>query len=137
MVLCSLISVIKLWPLSPDQLFVTQELINKTGSLERALLVYLLLVGLYGAVCMAGTSFYDIESWSMLKAAIVHYSTMVVAYVPMALYLGWISPSLQAIAMTLLVLAGIYAAIWLVLYLRCRRTTQQLNELLEKTKARD
>lgn len=137
MVLCSIISTMIAWPLSPDRLFVTQSLLDKMGSLEAALVAHLLLSGLFGAVCMAGESFYDIESWSMLQAAAAHFSTMMLAYVPIALCLGWLQPNPRSIALSILVMAVGYVLIWLVLYLQYKRTTQQLNELLEETKNQD
>ena len=113
-----------------ELLFFTDLLLERVGSEALALLVQTVLSGVYGALCWAGIMFDEIESWGLLKAAVLHYLIIVLGFLPFAGYLGWTSfdpvecltrAGIQALA---------YAIIFLIMDARYRREVEQLNELL-------
>ena len=89
----------------PDKLLVMM------GSEAGALLAQVLISGLFGAIPWAGISFYELDSWGLLKQAVVHYASYTVAF----MILG-------------------YAAGWAIMYMRYKAETKELNELLQEAK---
>ena len=70
------------------------SLLEKTGSEAGAFLMQTLLSGLYGAIGMGGAIVYELEDWSLLKASVIHYLLSTLSFYPIALYLGWMSPTI-------------------------------------------
>lgn len=106
---------------------VSASLLEKAGSLRAAFLWQSLLSGLFGAASFAGTSLYEIESWSLLRTAIVHYLIIEVVYLPLAFTLGWIATATEALIFTL---AGAvaYLIIFLILWAIYRAQVRKLDE---------
>lgn len=108
-------------------------LLAKTGSEAGALLVQMLISGVYGAIPMAGVIIYDFDSWGLLKQAVVHYVTYTAAFLLIGSFAGWVETPAEAALM-----AGIFLVchciIWLVMYARCKAATDELNELLQEAK---
>lgn len=111
-----------------------EPLLAITGSEAGALLAHTLLSGVYGAIPMAGVVLYELDSWGLLKQAVVHYLSYTVAFMVIGVLAGWISPSPADIG----IVAGIFmvghAIIWFVMFTRYKKETEQLNVLLEKAK---
>ena len=91
------------------------------------------LSGVLGAISMAGVSFYDIEDWSLLKTAVLHYLLIMAAYLPIALTLGWIEPKAEQIVLMALLMAAGYALIWVIMYVRYQAEVKKLNRLLKES----
>lgn len=111
--------------------FFSASLLKATGSPFTALLLSMLVCGFYGAACMGGTLFYEIESWPLALATAAHYAVIAAGYLLPALLLRWeLTPG------TLLMIEGImtlgFFLIWLVMYLRYRAQVRELNELMKK-----
>ncbi|MER2235289.1 MAG: DUF3021 domain-containing protein [Candidatus Limivicinus sp.] len=115
---------------------VSDVLVQRIGSETGALIVDLILSGLFGAFCMAGTVFYEIEHWSLAKATFLHYLIVILCFPPLALFLGWVSKPAEILIMT-----GIqtvcFILIWLFMYLRYRAEVKELNELNAKQEQKD
>ena len=111
------------------------KLLKMTGSEAGALLAHMLVSGAYGAIPMAGTLLYELDSWGLLKQAVVHYASYTAAFMCFGIAFGWIDPTLADTG----VMAGIFAVchciIWLIMYNRYRSEVRRLNELLARTKA--
>ena len=122
--------------LSQDGKLVSDTLVERVGSETGALILDLALSGVFGAVCMAGTVFYEIEHWSLAKATFLHYLIVILCFPPLALFLGWVSKPAEILIMT-----GIqtvcFFLIWLFMYLRCRAEVKELNELNAKQEQKD
>ena len=116
-------------------LILPAKLLKMTGTEAGALLAHMLASGAYGAIPMAGTLLYELDSWGLLKQAVVHYASYTVAFMCFGTACGWIGPNLVDMA----IVAGVYAVchciIWLIMYNRYRSEVKRLNELLAKTKA--
>jgi len=104
-----------------------ETLIQKTGSGAAAVFLQNLASGLLGAVCMAGTVFYDLEGWEMTKASVVHCLLCLAAYFSAALFCGWIEPKSGDILLMAVIMTGSYLLIWLFMYLRYRKEAEELN----------
>lgn len=127
----NLISIFSGWP---DAL-VTEMLLQKAGGLCAAFLWQTVLSGVLGAVSFAGMSLYEIESWSLLRIAVVHYLLIEAVYTPVAFALGW-RDSLSGMLLWLLFSAVVYLIIFLIMCAVYRRQVQELNALNEQRKRR-
>ena len=103
----------------------SEELLQRVGSPEAATAVSLLVMGLFGAFCMGGTLFYEIESWPLALATAAHYLVMALGYLIPNRLLCWNMPVKQ-------LLAREGCMIWLIMYLRFRGAVRELNALNEK-----
>ena len=111
----------------PDKLLVMM------GSEAGALLAQVLISGLFGAIPWAGISFYELDSWGLLKQAVVHYASYTVAFMILGYAAGWVeTPADMAF------IAGVFAVghaiIWTIMYMRYKAETKELNELLQEAK---
>lgn len=116
------------------QLVLPPVLLSATGSEAGALLAQMLVSGAFGAIPMAGVAFYRIDSWGLLKQAIVHFATYTVAFVIIGLGVGWIEPIPFDIAVVVGVFAICHAIIWFIMYSRYRAEAKELSMLLQKAK---
>lgn len=116
---------------SPETPLVTEALLRRIGSPAAAISVQALLSGIFGAACIGGIGFYEVEEWSVLRATTSHLALCAGAFIPTSLYLGWLPADAPAIILCMLGFAVAYGVIWLVMYLHYKRLTRELNELLE------
>ncbi len=112
--------------------FAPQKLLDMSGgNAVIAMLLQSLFSGLYGAVCFAGMSFYEIERMPLAVATALHCALIVLLFIPIALLLGWINQ----IEMQLII-SGIqlvcFFIIWLIMYAGFKKQVKELNELQEK-----
>ena len=112
--------------------FASAKLLDMAGGNGTvAMLLQSLFSGLYGAVCFAGMSFYEIERMPLAVATALHCSLIVLLFFPIALLLGWVSD-----IGTLLIISGIqlvgFFIIWLIMYAGFKKQVKELNELQEK-----
>lgn len=105
------------------------------GSIPLAYVTQCLFSGLYGAVCFAGVLFYDIERWPLALATGAHCAAIVLIYIPLGFFLGWLSNIAQ-----MLIVAGIqivvFFIIWLILYLTYKKQVRELNAMQERFQQR-
>lgn len=104
----------------------SEGLMERVKDAKIALLLQLLLSGLYGAICMGGTVVHDIESWPLLRACLIHYAICVLPYPPIALLLGWCRGAAELFLM-IGIITVVYFLIWLILYLIYRAQVRELN----------
>lgn len=109
------------------------HLLAWAGSLPGALLVQTLLSGAVGAAAFAGIGFYDIEGWSLLRTAVVHYLLIEAVYLPIAFALGWVATAAEALV-TAGCMAAAYLLIFLILWLIYHAQVRKLNQLNEARK---
>ena len=102
------------------------ELAGGSGTL--AMILQSLFSGLYGAVCFAGMSFYEIERMPLALATALHCALIVLLFIPIALLLGWVSD-----IGTLLIISGMqligFFIIWLIMYFGYKKQIRELNEM--------
>ena len=115
-------------------LILPAKLLKMTGTEAGALLAHMLASGAYGTIPMAGTLLYELDSWGLLKQAIVHYTSYTAAFMCFGIAFGWIEPTLVDIGIMAGTFAVCHCIIWLIMYNRYRSEVKRLNELLAKTK---
>ncbi len=113
---------------------VSPVLIERTGSVTAAMIMNTLLSGLLGMVAWAGVIFHDPEKfdWGMTKAAVYHFLLIMVFNIPIALYCGWCPPDPLSLLIWVGIMALVYLIVWGIMYLRYKKETAELNELLKK-----
>ena len=109
--------------------FAPQKLLDMAGGNGTvAMLLQSLFSGLYGAVCFAGMSFYEIERMPLAAATALHCALIVLLFIPIALLLGWVSD-----IGTLLIISGMqlvgFFIIWLIMYFGYKKQIRELNEM--------
>lgn len=107
---------------------VTLILLERIGSLRCAMLLELVLVGLYGAICMAGTLLYDVDRLPLSVATLLHCLMCILPFVPLALFLGWCTRLGDILIMSGFQLVAFFL-IWLILYVSYRREIRELNKM--------
>lgn len=101
------------------------------GNIPMAYVLQCLFSGLYGAICFACIVFYDIERWPLALATGAHCAAIVLTYIPLGFFLGWLSNVTE-----MLIVAGCqivaFFIIWLIMWSIYRKQVKELNELNEK-----
>ena len=110
----------------------TKQLLDMAGGNSViAMLLQSFFSGLYGALCFAGMSLYEMERLPLAAATALHCAIIVIFYIPIALLLGWVSGNAE-----ILMIAGIqivvFFIIWLIMYFAYRKQVRELNELTRK-----
>ena len=114
-----------------DMRFCSQDLAAAVGGEGLGVALQFLGSGLYGAACMVGTLFYDVERWSLALATGLHYLIIAVGLV----LCNWLLKWGMGAGILLTVLAGQtvgFFLIWLFMWLRYRKEVKELNELNER-----
>ena len=68
----------------------------------------------------------------MTKAAVLHFLLILAVNVPIALYCGWIKPGFLNLLIWVSIMAFSYFIVWLIMYFRYRKETEELNRMLEQ-----
>ncbi len=117
--------------------FASEKLLDMSGgNAALSMLLQSLFSGLYGALCFAGISFYDIERCPLALATASHCAIIVLTFIPIALLLGWFSNIVSLLIMSCIQLAAFFI-IWLILYAVYKKQVKELNELMAKTKDKE
>lgn len=106
-------------------------LLARVGSPAKASLLTLLVMGLFGALCVGGTLFYEVERWPLALATAVHYLSISLGYLVVDRLLCWEMP----LRLLLFIEGGMtvgFFLIWLSIYLCYKAQVRELNELMEK-----
>ena len=114
--------------LTANDLPVTPVLLERIGSLRGAMLLELVLVGVFGAICMAGTALYDAERLPLAAATALHCVICIGQFIPLSLFLGWCSSAVEILIMASFQLLAFFI-VWLIMYTRYRKEIKQLNEM--------
>ena len=104
--------------------------IGKAG----AIIVQLIISGLFGCVCVGGMLLYEIEKWSLALATFVHYISIMAVFTAASFGLGWFSESLIAYFIAVSCETVGFAIIWIIMYSQWKKTVKEINEDLEKYK---
>ena len=102
----------------------------------REVLPHLFPGGLYGAVAMGSTVFYDIEKWSIARATATHFLLVVGLYCVLVFTMGWFRIEDPVFWIVISIMVVGYILIWLFQYLSYKRKIQQMNNELQMLKAK-
>ena len=92
---------------------------------------YEFMSGLLGLVANGSSIVYEIESWGIRTATIVHYLFCMIAFTSIALILGWFDVGWTLVIM-LAAMTVAYIFIWLFQSFYWKKTIRQMNEDLKK-----
>ena len=126
-VVCNIMSYI----ISGFDYFVSPVFVEAIGNPQAALLIQTLVCGLFGALTIGTTQFYEIECWPLAKATALHWLVVAGGYIPVAFGLRWIDSIRPLIVIEAFMLAG-YFMIWLVICAVYRAQVKELNELQQE-----
>ena len=107
---------------------VSPALVSRMGGEAAAFVAQTLLSGLYGAAIWSGILLYEIESWPLALSTALHYLIVAGLYVPVSLLLGWADNAAQLLLVELVQFV-VFFLIWLLIYLRYKAQTRELNTL--------
>nr|WP_316623472.1 DUF3021 domain-containing protein [uncultured Ruminococcus sp.] len=111
--------------------FASPQLLDMAGGCGTvSMLLQSLFSGIYGAVCFAGMSFYEIERMPLAAATALHCALIVLLFIPIALLLGWVSDIGTLLMISGMQLVGFFI-IWLILYFGYKKQIRELNEMQE------
>ena len=97
----------------------------------------ILLGGIPGAIAMGTTVIYDIEEWSLLRATVTHFLTVMGAMLLACFVLKWFEPwSTPFWIMLAAELVG-YVIVWLIMYLCYKKQVRKLNRLLKENQEKE
>lgn len=115
--------------LASDSPLLSDEVCANRGPL---IVLHISSAGMFGAVAMGLSTVYSIESWSVLKATLVHFFVTVIMYFGIAFLLGWFDPAKwQVWGIVLIAFILAYAAIWLSHWIAYKREIKKLNSDLK------
>ena len=100
------------------------------GNATAAAILQSLFSGLYGAVCFAGMSFYEIDRLPLAAVTAMHCALIILTFIPIALLLGWVDGVIGILIMASVQFI-VYFIIWLIIYAYCKKQVKELNELNE------
>ena len=104
--------------------------LEQTGSPAAAVLLTLLVTGVYAALCAGGTMCYEIEKGPLALAA-AHYLVIALPCALVSRLLRWDMPARLFLIIKGLMALG-FILIWLTMYRICKAQVRELNELLKQ-----
>ena len=113
----------------PDILIsVPPRLLAFTGSVPVAQVLQGVFSGLYGAVCFGTMTFYEIERWPLALATGAHCAVIILLYLPVGLFLGWLNSPTEMLIVAGCQLVGFFI-IWLIMNAIYKKQVKELNEM--------
>ena len=74
-------------------------------------------------------SLYDFTEFSLVSATLIHIGMIETVFLPVAMFLGWISPSLTDILVMSACMLIAFVLIWLAMFFHYRHEARQLNRI--------
>lgn len=87
-----------------------------------------------GVIGMGGAVVYEIERWSLLKATVVHYLSVMLFFLFMGWCLGWSGGLLYQIMPA--IMTAVYFLIWIAYYIAWKIEIRQINKELKDFRRR-
>lgn len=100
-----------------------------------AVVLYLAVSALLGAVNMGSAAIYTLEHWGALRCTLIHFAIAMGTVCAAGFPMDWFSLRDPA---TLWILGGcvvLYFIIWVIMYIQHRRQVRRMNEALKRWKA--
>lgn len=109
--------------------FASMQLLRmEGGNALVAMLLQSLFSGLYGAVCFAGMTFYEAERLPLAAATALHCATIILLFIPIALFLGWVS-NITEILIIMSIQLVCFFIIWLIMWSIYKKQVKELNDM--------
>ena len=107
---------------------VPPRLLSLTGSVTASQILQGVFSGLYGSICFGTMSFYQIERWPLALATGAHCSVIILLYIPVGLFLGWLNSITEILIVAGCQLVGFFI-IWLIMNAIYKKQVKELNEM--------
>ena len=107
---------------------VPPRLLALTGSVPVSQVLQGVFSGIYGAICFGTMSFYEIERWPLALATGAHCAVIILLYIPVGLFLGWLNNLLEILIVAGCQLVGFFI-IWLIMNAIYKKQVKELNEM--------
>ena len=109
--------------------FASMQLLRMAGGNALvAMLLQSLFSGLYGAACFAGMTFYEAERLPLAAATALHCATIILLFIPIALFLGWVS-NITEILIIMSIQLVCFFIIWLIMWSIYKKQVKELNDM--------
>ena len=112
---------------------VARELSGAIGQ-AGAIILQTIICGVFGLVSVGGMYLYEIDSWSLFTATLVHFLSIAGCYVGASVILYWLPPLFIYYLISIGAMAVGFAIIWLIMYFRWKKDVKDMNNDLEKYK---
>lgn len=119
-----------LMALDDPEIFISvpPRLLSLTGSVTASQILQGLFSGLYGAICFGTMGFYEIERWPLALATGAHCAVIVLLYIPVGLFLGWLNGLTDILLVAGCQFVG-FCIIWLIMWLIYKKQVKELNKM--------
>ncbi|RFB14836.1 DUF3021 domain-containing protein [Bacillus sp. HNG] len=77
-------------------------------------------------------SYFEIRQLNLYQQTILHFLTVLILYLILALTIGWIPFTLKGVLLTLIIAVIVYAIFWTAFYLYFKHQARKLNADLKK-----
>lgn len=109
--------------------FASSQLLDMAGgSGTTAMLLQSLFSGIYGALCFAGMTLYDVDRLPLAAATALHCALIVLLFIPISLLLGWVGSIVETVIIASIQIAAFFM-IWLILWAIYKKQVKELNEM--------
>lgn len=109
--------------------FASMQLLRMAGGNALvAMLLQSLFSGLYGAACFAGMTFYEAERLPLAAATALHCATIILLFIPIALFLDWVS-NITEILIIMSIQLVCFFIIWLIMWSIYKKQVKELNDM--------
>ena len=98
------------------------------GNAVIAMILQSLFSGLYGALCFAGMTLYDVDRLPLAAATALHCGLIVLPFIPISYLLGWVGGVLETVIIAAIQIAAFFM-IWLILYFVYKKQVKELNDM--------
>ncbi len=97
---------------------------------KAAFIAQILGSALFGAICNGGSIVYEIDSWGVTKATLIHYVASLGAFILASGLLHWFPTRYLPPVIALFTI--VYAIIWLINFFTWRKVIRQMNADLKQ-----
>lgn len=115
---------------------VAMQLTDKVG-LVGAIFLQTFLCGIFGMGSIGGMLLYEIDSWSLAKATIVHYLLIVACFVGCSIALYWFPLQFSYYAISIGAMTVGFFIIWVGMYFAWKKEVKKMNEELDEYKKKN
>ena len=83
----------------------------------------------------ASSCIYEIESWSILKATIVHFLLILFCFYSATFFLRIISPTnVKALIISFAISVVMYVIVWIIIYMSYKSDVETINDVISSRK---
>jgi len=113
------------------------ELIGITGSEIKAVLLQAFLCGILGYGFGACSIIWEIEKWGIVKQTGIYFLITSVIMMPIAYITYWMEHSIKGMISYFGMFALIFAAIWVVQYIKAKHNVKRMNKVLSERRQKE